>query len=299
MNKASARFAFTMLAFGFTSERAAAQDAEPEDAMSASTATAEDLTDRQARAHYAIGVAMYEGGRFAESAVEFQAAYDLTHRAALLYNCYVAYRDSSQIVQARDSLRQYLVEVPEAPNRLHLTARLEATDREVAELERIAAQQEAQRLEAEQAARDAQEAQRLAELHALQLQHNRPWWPWVVFGSGVALLGGGIPLGAWNADRANAIRDACTQPELQTRPSVVGCTGDDPNTPADENALSPRGNIVAMAGVADALWITGAALSVTGLVLAFLVPDDIVDVSGTSAMCTGDGCFAQLSLRTW
>ena len=54
-----------------------------------------------------------------------------------------------------------------------------------------------------------------------------------------------------------------------------------------------------MAGLADALWIAGAALSVAGLLLALLVPDDIVDVSGTSAMCSGDGCFAQLALRMW
>ena len=88
-----------------------------------------------------------------------------------------------------------------------------------------------------------------------------------------------------------AIRNACTQPALQTRPSIVGC--------AEEQALGDRNDIVTMAGLSDALWVAGAALSVTGLVLAFLVPDDIVDVSGTSAMCSGDGCFAQLALRIW
>ena len=301
-------FGSALVLCALRSARGAAQDADAQDAdardvapqdvaanvedtMGASTARAEDFSDRQARAHYAVGVAMYDGGRFAEAAAEFQAAYDLTHRAALLYNCYIAYRDSSQIVRARDSLRQYLSEVPDAPNRLHLSARLEATEHEVRELERVAAEQEAQRLAAQQATLEAQEAQRLAELHALQLQHNRPWWPWLLFGTGIAFAGAGVPMGVWNNDRATAIRDACTQPAILLRPSIVGCT--------EESQLRDRNDIVTMAGVADALWITGAALSVTGLVLAFLVPDDIVDVSGTSAMCTGDGCFAQLSLRTW
>ncbi len=264
---------------------------EPEDAMEASTARAEDFSDQRARAHYAVGVAMYEGGRFAEAADEFQAAYDLTHRAALLFNCYIAYRDSSQITRARDALAAFLAEVPDAPNRLHLEARLEATRREVAEIEHVQAEQEAQRLEAEQASRAAQAAQLLAERRAFQLQHNRPWWPWLLFGSGIALAGVGVPLGIWNNDRVTAIRDACTQPALQTRPSIVGC--------AEEQALRERNDIVTMAGLADALWIAGAALSVAGLLLALLVPDDIVDVTGTSAMCSGDGCFAQLALRMW
>jgi len=287
----SALLALTVLAVALISIEARAQTIEAAPADDTMTTTdAEGPSDRQARAHYAVGYAMYEGGRFAEAAAEFQAAYDLTHRAALLYNCYVAYRDSSQIVRARDALRQYLDEVPDPPERLHLLARLEATDREVAELERVAAEQEAQRVVAELAARDAQLAQRLAERHAEQLQHNRPWWPWVVFGSGLALVGVGVPLGLWNNDRVNAIRNACTQPSLQTRPSIVGCA-------AEDQLGAHRDEVVTLASVADGLWISGASLAITGLVLAFLVPDDIVDVSGTSAMCTSDGCFAQLSWR--
>ena len=258
--------------------------------MAASTAREADLTDQRARAHYTVGVAMYDSGRFPEAATEFQAAYDLSHRSALLYNCYVAYRDSSQATRARDSLTQYLAEVPDAPNRLHLMARLEALNTEIAAAETIAAEQEAQRVAAEQAARDAVLAQQAAELQAEQLTHVRPWWPWVLFGGGIAAAGAGVGVGVWNNDRASVIRQACTQQD-----GTVGC-------PRNE-LIADREDILLIGGVADALWIVGAVSAGTGLVLALLLPDDIVDTSGpvdttgTTAGCTTDGCFASLSLR--
>ncbi len=258
--------------------------------MAQSTAREADLTDQRARAHYTVGVAMYDAGRFPEAATEFQAAYDLSHRSALLYNCYVAYRDSSQATRARDSLAQYLNEVPDAPNRLHLMARLEALNTEIAAAEAIAADQEAQRLAAEQAARDAALAQRAAELQAEQLTHVRPWWPWVLFGGGIVAAGTGVGIGVWNNDRAEVIRRSCTQQD-----GSVGCQR--------MELVGNRDDILLMGGVADALWIVGAVSAGTGLVLGLLLPDDIVDTSsavdpaGTTAGCTNDGCYASLSLR--
>ena len=269
--------------------QAAAQTA-PQDTMAQSTAREADLTDQRARAHYTVGVAMYDAGRFPEAATEFQAAYDLSHRSALLYNCYVAYRDSSQAMRARDSLAQYLEEVPDAPNRLHLMARLEALNTEITANEAIAAQQEAQRLAAEQTARDATLAQQAAEHQAEQLTHVRPWWPWVLFGGGILAAGAGVGVGVWNNDRAAVIRRSCTQQD-----GSIGCQRD--------ALLADRNDILLVAGVADALWIVGAVSAGTGLILGLLLPDDIVDVSGpvdaagTTAGCTTDGCYASLSLR--
>lgn len=258
--------------------------------MAQSTAREADLTDQRARAHYTVGVAMYDAGRFPEAATEFQAAYDLSHRSALLYNCYVAYRDSSQATRARDSLAQYLAEVPDAPNRLHLMARLEALNTEIAAAEAIAAEQEAQRLAAEQAARDAMLAQQAAEHQAEQLTHVRPWWPWVLFGGGIVAASAGVGVGVWNNDRAAGIRRACTQQD-----GTIGCQRD--------ALLVERDEILLLGGVADALWIVGAVSAGTGLILGLLLPDDIVDTTstvdpaGTTAGCTTDGCYASLSLR--
>ena len=258
--------------------------------MAQSTAREADLTDQRARAHYTVGVAMYDAGRFPEAATEFQAAYDLSHRSALLYNCYVAYRDSSQATRARDSLAQYLEEVPDAPNRLHLMARLEALNTEIAAAEAIAAEQEAQRLAAEQAARDATLAQQAAEHQAEQLTHVRPWWPWVLFGGGIVAVSAGIGVGVWNNDRAAVIRQSCTQQD-----GTIGCR--------NSGLIAGRDDILLVGGIADALWIVGAASAGTGLLLGLLLPDDIVDTTGlvdttaTTAGCTADGCYASLSLR--
>lgn len=273
---------------GMTAQPPPQQDAQ--DTMAQSTAREADLTDQQARAHYTVGVAMYDAGRFQEAATEFQAAYDLSHRPQLLYNCYVAYRDSSQATRARDSLTQYLAEVPDAPNRLHLMARLEALNTEIAAAEAAAAEQEAQRLAAEQAARDAALAQQAAEHQAEQLTHVRPWWPWVVFGTGVVAVSSGVGVGVWNNDRAAGIRTNCGQQD-----GTLGCQR--------LEFVTQREDILLIAGVADTLWIAGAAATGVGLLLALLVPDDIVDTSspidttGTTASCTTDGCYASLSLR--
>ncbi|MBX7191970.1 MAG: hypothetical protein K1X94_07930 [Sandaracinaceae bacterium] len=277
----------------FAAASASAQETPPQgtapsgetDTMAQSTAREQDLTDQQARAHFSVGRAMYEAGRFAEAAQEFQQAYDLSHRPQLLYNLYVAYRDSSQLVRARDALRQYLAEVEDAPNRLHLMSRLEALEAQVAEEERARAESEAELAAAEQATAEAEAARERAEAQAAQLRHVRPWWPWVVFGVGLAAAGVGVPLGVDAASQADAVRLRCTQPDgsLLCRSS------------AD---VSIANGAVTQAAVADALWIAGAAAAASGLVLAFLVPDDIVDepAPAVSAACGPTGCFASLTL---
>jgi tetratricopeptide (TPR) repeat protein len=270
-----------------TAEQAPAASGET-DTMAQSTAREQDLTDQQARAHFAVGRAMYDAGRFAEAANEFQQAYDLSHRPQLLYNLYIAYRDSSQLVRARDALRQYLAEVSEIPNRLHLVSRLEALETQIAEEERAHAESEAELAAAEQAAAEAEAARQAAEAEAAQLRHVRPWWPWIVFGVGVAAAGVGVPLGVDAAGQADAVRLRCTQPD-----GALLCRSTDqaPN----------RSSIVTQALVGDILWIAGATAAITGLVLAFLLPDDIVGESETpppqvSASCTGEGCYASLTL---
>lgn len=256
--------------------------------MAQSTAREQDLSDQRARAHFTVGRAMYEAGRFTEAANEFQQAYDLSRRPQLLYNLYIAYRDSSQLVRARDALRAYLAEVAEIPNRLHLVSRLEALEAQIAEEERARAAAEAELAEAERAAAEAEAARRIAEAQAAQLRHVRPWWPWAIFGAGLAAAAVGVPLGVDAASQADAVRLRCTQPggQLICRdPSLVN-----------------REAITTQAAVADALWIAGAAAAASALVLAFLVPDDIVDEPevaspAVAAACSASGCVASLTVE--
>lgn len=256
------------------------------ESMADATAREQDLTDQQARAHFSVGRAMYDAGRFAEAANEFQQAYDLSRRPTLLYNLYIAYRDSSQPARARDALRQYLAEVADAPNRLLLESRLEALDAQLAADEEQRAEAEAQRAAAVRAAEEAQAARERAEQQAARLAHVRPWWPWVVFGAGLAAVAVGVPLGVDANGQAQGIRDRCTQQD-----GSLLCRSRD--------LAANRSGIVIQAGVADGLWIGGAALAGTGLLLALLLPDDIVDTTQAAASCTADGCYGRLTLQLW
>ncbi len=72
--------------------------------------------DDVARRHFRLGRAHYANGEFAQAATEFEQAYHLSNRPALLYNVYVAYRDAQDLPHAASSLSEYLRLVPNAPD---------------------------------------------------------------------------------------------------------------------------------------------------------------------------------------
>ncbi len=95
-------------------------------------ATAEQ--EAEARAHFGLGRAYYNSGRFADAAREFQLAYEQSHRPALLHNIFLARRDMGDTVAARDALQQYLAldTTIEAEERRRLEARLVALNEAIA-----------------------------------------------------------------------------------------------------------------------------------------------------------------------
>jgi tetratricopeptide (TPR) repeat protein len=85
--------------------------------------------DQRAKAHFRVGTTLYDAGRFNEAAEEWQKAFDLSQRAELLYNVYVAYRDASSGDKAIEALRHYLeLGEIEPTRRLQLEARLRAAE---------------------------------------------------------------------------------------------------------------------------------------------------------------------------
>lgn len=76
--------------------------------------------------HYQAAVQAYERRDFHAAAAEFRAAYDLTHVAALLFNLGNALAADSQRDAAVEAFRAYLRELPDAPNRADIEARLRA-----------------------------------------------------------------------------------------------------------------------------------------------------------------------------
>jgi tetratricopeptide (TPR) repeat protein len=118
------RYAFGLLGLAFVLANAPA----PAAAQGASGAS----TEEQARAHFRLGRAHYDNGSFAQAGMEFEEAYRISQRPALLYNIYLAYRDANDTRKAADALRKYLQLEKEIENRGQLESKLAALDRAIA-----------------------------------------------------------------------------------------------------------------------------------------------------------------------
>jgi tetratricopeptide (TPR) repeat protein len=276
---------------------------QPTESMGQSTTTEQEMTDAQARAHFRLGREYYEQGHFAEAAKEFEVAYGLSGRASLLYNIYIAYRDAQDTPNAARALRGYLAAEPNVADREHLTARLAALEALIKESE---AQAERQRAEAAAAAQKTQEAEREraeserraaeAERRA-ELRPTRPFWPWLLVGAGVAASGTGIVLGVLAKNDADDLHDECVADPHTEGVNAPLMEGDACAPSVDLD--SRRDSIKARATVADVLWISGAIVGVTGLVLAFALPDEYPDLEQppVTAGCGPHECRASLRLR--
>ncbi len=88
-------------------------------------ARAEHVDDvQQAREHYAKGKRLYDLGRFADAAREYEAAYQAKDDPALLFNLGQAHRLAGNYPQALLAYKAYLRNVPAAPNRREVEARI-------------------------------------------------------------------------------------------------------------------------------------------------------------------------------
>jgi tetratricopeptide (TPR) repeat protein len=209
----------------------AQQQAEQDQAMAA--------MDMEARQHFAIGKALYDGGRFQQAAEEFDAAYRLSKRPQLLYNVYVANREAGNLREAVAALSTYLEQIPDAPDRINLQARLESIQ---AQLARQAEQEERTRVATEEAAR-AKAAPRTRKV----TEHSVA--PYYLLGSGGAILLASLGTGI---------------PALQKSKDLDhNCTGHScPQSQADRISSTKR-----LALTTDVLIGVGAATAITGLVL--------------------------------
>src|SRR5688572_11227947 len=64
--------------------------------------------DEDARYHFRLGQVAYDTGRFAEASEQFDRAYALSQRPALLYNIFLARRENGDLELAVTALRRYL-----------------------------------------------------------------------------------------------------------------------------------------------------------------------------------------------
>lgn len=159
--------------------------------------------DEQGRQLFLAGATAYEGGRYDVALANFEAAHELTGRAALLYNVALAHDRLRHDADALAAYRGYLEALPDNPHRAQVEARIEALER--VESERAARQAELEQERAAAAEREAREAELERELAAAQTEvreeKKSKWWIGVVVGAvvlaavgvglAVALSGGG------------------------------------------------------------------------------------------------------------
>jgi tetratricopeptide (TPR) repeat protein len=196
--------------------------------------------DDEARERFELGRTFLEAGRFQQAAEEFEQAYRLSGRAQLLYNVYIANRDAGNWEAAVQALRSYLDKFPDAPDQINLRARLASME----------AALETRREEARRAAADRERADRLA---AMRTEVVRSKLPWVLLGSGGALLATSLITGIMAKSKANDLDDSPLCIEGGTL-----C------------ASSEKGEVESLRSLAvttDVLWIAGGVLAVTGAVL--------------------------------
>ena len=87
-----------------------------------------------AKAHFLAGSAYYEQANYTDAVKEFNEAHRLSQRPDLLYNISVCYERLSRWDEAIASLRQYLTERPDAPDRAVIESRIKNfEDRRTAE----------------------------------------------------------------------------------------------------------------------------------------------------------------------
>lgn len=205
-------------------------------------------SDEEARALYSAGEIAYNEGRFQSALEYFQRAYELSSRPALLYNIGSAAERVRQDDVALAAFERYLAEVPEAPNRGAVQARIEILRAAIAE-----------RAARPPVTPDPEPAQDETEPSSAETEGSGDSddsggsvVPWVLVGAGggVAVLGAAF-VGLGFKD-AGTVEDA---PQGSDWSDVSG---------AYDRAPRRQGIGFALVGVGVAAAVTGVVLAVTG-----------------------------------
>lgn len=261
-----------------------------------SLARADD--EEQARAHFRLGQAHYSNGDFLKAAAEFEEAYAIYKRPALLYNIYLAYRDANDTARAADALRRYLAEEQDIDNRGQLEARLANLEKSLAAEQTAppasepapAPQAAPAPIPTPPAAEPSPAAESTGEPAATttpEPEYDEPaaegtnLVPFIVMGVGGAMVVGSLVTGAMASSAQSELEDKC--------PERTGCD-------ASLQDTQSRGETLAL--VTDVLLFGGIAVAGTGVVLFFLGGDDAPsDDVAFAAACAPGKCGGAMRMR--
>jgi tetratricopeptide (TPR) repeat protein len=262
-------------------------------------------TEERARAHFRLGRAHYDNGNFSQAGAEFEEAYRISQRAALLYNIYLAYRDANDTHKAADALRKYLQLEKAIENRGQLESRLAALDRALASESQPAASTPAQVATPAPAATPAQPltpapplsplpeaapptpetkpAPEAATAQSSPRSSSFPVVPVILMGTGGAMMATSIVTGLMAVSKHSEWEDARTTCVRDNNCALVR-----PARVAELNALKSSGETLAT--VTDVLLFGGLAVAGTGVVLLLLDSGDSGESAPSSATTAGLAC---------
>ncbi|MEM9074242.1 MAG: hypothetical protein AAGE52_37460 [Myxococcota bacterium] len=244
----------------------------------------EGIDEGAARSRFRVGQTLYEEGRFAEAAREFESSYELSQRASLLFNAYLAYRDAGDLSEATRVLGRYIEAAPDVEDIETLRRRHAAMRETVDRQQTQAAEEEAERQrleeERERLAREAEEQRRRAEA-----AEGNPLNPagFAVGGVGVAMLAGALVTGLIARGRVSDIEDNCPDDRC-----VLGFDLDSERADADR-----------MIRTSDVLLFAGIATTAVGIGLLFVGRGDDEDEEAPQATfgCGPQGCHAEMTME--
>lgn len=242
-----------------------------------------DMSDNRARAHFKVGTSLYESGRFKEAAAEWESAYALSKRDALLYNIYVANRDASDLPKAIDALRRYLAtDAVDPTQRLNLEARLRAMQGSVDAANEAKAADSTPPPSAAEPTTPAQPAPAAAPGN--ESSSSSSVLPVALVITGGALVAGGLVMGLVTNAKVSKIEDSC--PKDLCPPSF--------------ELEDERSGARTFAGVTDLLLVSGALVTTVGVVLWLMNGEPSTEQAPSASMtpalaCATTGCAASFT----
>jgi tetratricopeptide (TPR) repeat protein len=109
------------------------------DAPAAEASASTSADDEVARGLFQAGKAAYQAGKYADALTFFEQAHARSGRPALLFNIAQSAERVRQDQKALEMFRAYLTQVPDAPNRVEVEARIRQLEQWVAEQNKEAA----------------------------------------------------------------------------------------------------------------------------------------------------------------
>ncbi|MEZ4336552.1 MAG: tetratricopeptide repeat protein [Sandaracinaceae bacterium] len=216
-------------------------------------AAAAQSDDEAARTHFDAGLLHYQEGAYDRALVEFERAWELSHRPELLVNLATVRERLNEHARAAEDLREYVRLRPEDPERPRL-------ERRIANLERLASGG------SEVPEDEAQEAEAIGGGLPQAPSGGgsiSPVGPILLGVGGAALIAAAIVGGAAVA-QSDSVRSMC---------SGGVCPGD---------LRDDADGVESLAIATDVLWVSGLLIAGTGLVLTLVLTEGGDDTAATA-----------------